>query len=542
PDIPGDYQLRLTAADGRSSSSDTVRVIADQLLTFVSGASFRIDAASPAGSDRLELSLRTSALYRGAPVAIAAAGDSPWLLVSAPGATSAPPGGATVVPVQLDLAAVRALSNGAYEAQVTATSAGGQRAAVAGASLNLQLPVVQAVIPYVAYAGSPSRVTLYGEGLAQANGRSLFINGVEALGISASTDDRAIIELPPLPAGTYTVRIGHALPVARETARVLVRDAPVYGDAQLSLPGLVTSLEYDAERDSFYVVFQDSSGIHVARRLRREGGAWTLDLIPVSVPIAVGLTADGTQLLVTAPNCTVHRLDPGTLATLQSLTKPSCDPLGERFGALAGLADGRVLIVDTEQGSSLWEYPGFGSLQILPAIQNPVAMLSYERNRLLWAERPVDQGLRSIFYYDVGGSAARSIQTQGDTLFTYSRLAISGDGSRTLHQERVYDDALRFIGTLAGRSTDTLPGLNRRGSRAIALDLQQNALFVHDVSGGGPAFPQMGGGIALQSYMTFGSKVVVPPADTAAFVFTVNGWIPGYDPDPFKLYVRVLPR
>ncbi|MGH8285478.1 MAG: hypothetical protein ACRETT_06895, partial [Steroidobacteraceae bacterium] len=266
--------------------------------------------------------------------------------------------------------------------------------------------------------------------------------------------------------------------------------------------------------------------------------------IPVSVPLAVGLTADGTQLLVTSANCTVHRLDPGTLATLQSLTKPSCDPFGGRFGAIAALADGRVLIADTEQGSNVWEYPGFGSLQILPAIQDPVAVLSYERNRLLWAERPVDHGRKDIFYYDVGGSAAQSIKTQGDTLFTYSRLAISGDGSRTLHQERVYDGALRFIGTLEGRSTDpgTLPGLNRRGTRAIALDLQQNALFVHDVSGGGPTFPQVGGGIALQSYMTSGSKVVVPPADTAAFVFTVNDWIPGYDPDPFKLYVRVLPQ
>jgi hypothetical protein len=82
--------------------------------------------------------------------------------------------------------------------------------------------------------------------------------------------------------------------------------------------------------------------------------------------------------------------------------------------------------------------------------------------------------------------------------------------------------------------------VDRWGSRAAAIDLEWNAIYVHDVAGPGPGFPLLGV-IPLISDMIAGSRVLVPPAGAAAFVFTVNQWIPGFDPDPYKLYVRLLP-
>ena len=385
PDVPGTYQLRLTASDGRSDSTDTMRVSADALLAFADGGTFKIDKKSKEDSQRLGLTLKTSALYRGDPVAFTATTDAPWLSVVRPTGTSAAAGGTVSVPLQLVMQEVERLPNGKHEARVTVTPSGGWEPAAVTVTLDLKLPQAHSIVPYVAYTGQPSLVTLYGDGLLDADGESVFINDIEAPNLTAASDESAAIELPPLPAGTYTVRIGKSGDLSSEMGRVVVRDEPVHRTAELSLPGLVRSLEYDAERDAFYAVFMAADGTRVARRLHNSGaGAWASDVIPVDAPWAVALTADGAHLLVSSGGCTVHRLDPQTLAVLHSLTKDSCDAAGERFGAMAVLADGRVFAVDDAGDSTVWEYPDFGPAEILSSGANPLLVLNADRDRLLW--------------------------------------------------------------------------------------------------------------------------------------------------------------
>jgi hypothetical protein len=135
PDLPGTYDLRLTAHDGRSGDTDTMRVIADRLLRFESGASFRIRGERVRGDDAAELRLRTSAHYRGPPVSVNVAANARWLRLGTAVTSSARAGDAALIRVELVLEEATKLRRGIYAAQIRATPSGGQQPAVANVVL-----------------------------------------------------------------------------------------------------------------------------------------------------------------------------------------------------------------------------------------------------------------------------------------------------------------------------------------------------------------------------------------------------------------------
>lgn len=546
PDLPGQYELRLTANDGRTSSTDTVRVTAEALITIVSGPrDFRIQTDSAPGSEQITIGLKTSGHYGGGQVTLEPASSVPWLTLPAT-LTTAPPGETVQMPVRLNPAHMGPLENGKHTASVTVKPRGGWEALPTQLSLELTLPVVHAVVPYVAYAGVSSRVTLYGEHLSKADGRSLFVNGVEALEIEATGDTRAQIDLPPLSEGTFKVRVGNALDIPREMARVLVRSPPEYATADVPLPGLIHQVEYDAERDSLYALFRapniPGAPVYLARRLRHAGGMWHVETIEVpGQPRALTLTADGTRLLVTSGGCAVHELDPGTLAVLRSLTKPSCNAAFEPLGSIAALADGRVLVVDDDRDSTVWEYPAFTPTNALPEASLPFTQLNYERNRLLWAELPEERGFWRAWYYDIHAGARA---WTGQSGYWRHILGMSGDGSRTLHRADLYDREMRLLGTMGGltNSFEVAPALDRRGTRAVVLDDHGNQLVINDLTGPGPIYPAIAA-ISLPGNVTATSMVLVAPTDRTAFVLAGSRTIPSifWPVDVFTLFVRNLP-
>jgi len=81
----------------------------------------------------------------------------PWLTVPATGTL----GGAdreTTLTVRLDLAQVKGLQNGEHVARVTITPNGGWSGESPDVKLELSLPRVRNVLPYLAYVNEPSRV------------------------------------------------------------------------------------------------------------------------------------------------------------------------------------------------------------------------------------------------------------------------------------------------------------------------------------------------------------------------------------------------
>jgi hypothetical protein len=532
PDLPGTYEIRLTASDAGGSSTDTVRVNADLLMSFTGSASFEIDLGSRPGDDRKELTLRTSPHYRGPPVAFTVASDAPWLATTS---------NASKVQLQLSHAALGTGPNGEQKAKVTATPAGGYTPAVAEVTLNMALPLVRTVMPYVAYVGRAQPVTLYGDALAQTEGRTFAIAG-QPMRVDSATGTRATAELPALTPGIYTLTIDNGLGIQRPMGHVVVRHAPTYQDAEVQLPGPVRSVEYDAERDVFYVVVAEGGGLG-AKRIGRATGAWQVEPINVAAPRALALTADGSQLLVTADGCAVHHLEPITLTPLQSSTKPSCGG-DERLGAIAVLGDGRVLIADDLATSAVWDYPAFTPSQVLPSAMHPLAIVNYTRNRLLWAEQPEVAGSWKLHRYSIGMESAREVSPHGAPGYLRSNLAVSGTGTRALHRADLYDGQMNFLGTLEGIANpqEMVPGLDSRGTRGVVLDTTQDAFVLYDLTRGGPTYPRVGNPIPLAGDLWPNDGVViVAPTDLAAFAFTTTAIDPAANVYAHRLYVRTLP-
>jgi hypothetical protein len=369
PDVPGTYELRLTASDGRSSDTDTMRVRAEPLVAFENGGSFKVDRRGDDDDDddekhrrSLELELRTSSLYRGEQVAYTAASDAAWLRVVDPSGTTAPRGGETEITVALVMSEVDRLPNGNHEAHVIVTPSGGWERAQATVRLELRGRSSDEIAPYVAYAGTSSFVTVYGHGLADAAGTSVFVGDAQVGTLTVVSDTEATLSLPPLESGVHTLRIG----ADGEAKRLVVRELPIHRATDLPMPGAASSLEYDAERDAFYGVFVAADGTRSAQRLQNAGtGAWVADVIPVDAARDVALTADGSDLLVSAAGCTIHRLDPATLAVRESVTADICSSEAQAFGALMKLVDGTPVAIDAAADPTLWAFPE-GSRTVVP--------------------------------------------------------------------------------------------------------------------------------------------------------------------------------
>jgi hypothetical protein len=199
PDRPGTYEYRLRAADAFGQSFDNVRVTAEHLISFNFSTGISVDVSTTLASAQRSAPVNVSTHYSGTPIALSVSTNAPWLnVISSPANTGS--GGNVVlgiVPAQVAL-----LQNGTHTAQVTVTPAGYTPRTVAIA-MNLQLPEVEHVTPYVAYEGETAPVTLFGSALQQTAGGTLLIDSVEVQGFTDSSQARARISLPSLPVGEY---------------------------------------------------------------------------------------------------------------------------------------------------------------------------------------------------------------------------------------------------------------------------------------------------------------------------------------------------
>jgi hypothetical protein len=373
--------------------------------------------------------------------------------------------------------------------------------------------------------------------LHQTLGATLVINGIEVQGFTEAMLGHSRITLPALPVGEYDMHIKNKLGLVQPMGRFVVRAAPTYPDGEVALPGRIEAIEYDMERDAFYAV---STALPTATteawRLHFDGTQWHRDTIAAPATQSIALNADGTKLIVTSANCIVREVDPDTLQVLAMTARPGC--FGEYYGFAAGLADGRVLIGDTDQWPEIYDYPSLDLSTIqLPFLYSPHYVLNATHERLLWAETPGISPPRELFYYDLRTNAATQvIAVDPQTWFLSWNLAISGDGERVMHRQDVYQGG-QYIGSIHGL-TDTMitPALTKAGDRAVVLDPQSDVLALFDLSAG-PNFPKIGDLATLDD--TVGqSRIVLLPDDSVAFAFTVISTGVATD---FKLYVRNLP-
>ncbi|MEJ2406423.1 MAG: hypothetical protein P8171_19430 [Candidatus Thiodiazotropha sp.] len=443
--------------------------------------------------------------------------------------------------LSLDLNALRTMENGTYISTVTLSS---DQPNVLDSSISVQLffevASINYVSPYVLYENLAHQVTLKGSNLLQAAGLTMEVGSATISNFTVVDDSEITIDIPELPAGEYRFQLVDNLGIAPATGRLLIRTAPQYHETVTSLQGRPESIEYDPERDAFYVVLSDRTG-RFAQRIGYDGAQWVATNLNVENPLAVGLSADGSELLLTTSNCEVAHLDSDTLDVISLNTyQGSCYIM--RFGILNSFDDGQILIANNNQWSDMWEYPGFARFPA-PSVHNPISIRSRYRNAMLWAEGPLSGTSRPLYIYSSKADTFTQFSIHdSDSSYLPYNLAINDDGSRLLHKFDVYDENQSYIGSLSGQTYDIRDGIGITpdGSRAIRFSYDTKKLSVFDLSMNTGPFLQLGNDIVLADD-TFDRVIKIESSPDGSVVFVFGQNIGAQSVAEYKLSVTPLP-
>ncbi|MEW5757557.1 MAG: hypothetical protein AB1810_14780 [Pseudomonadota bacterium] len=529
-DLPPDSyraDVTFTPANGVALQAQVTFELAEPTIEIVGEASWVIDSST------LEEALRKTLTFNhtGELLDWEISSPVPWLSAQqvANGFAS---GG--VAELLLDKASLASLKNGVYETELTVTYSGqyvSRKSVSVPVSVSINFPEIRYALPYVLYDTQAAQtIDVTGSGLQAAAGQHVTIGAVVADEVSILDDGRLQARFPALPLGEAQLRIGNALGVDRPGARFVVKSAPSYAQTVVPVPGRVESMAYDPERDAFYGVFWNlnyTSG-YTIQRIRYVNSAWVMDSIPVANPVALTLLPDGSELLVTTGDCKVIHVDPDTLATSQPHAgNGNC--YYATYGTVAAFNDGQILVANTNQWPTVWEYPGFVRTSY-PSIYNPRTMVSRKRNRMIYTESPSISGPREAYYYDAHNDSYMpfGVVREG-TYFLPYLMSLSADGSRFSHFNDIYDKNMLHLGSLEGYTDADLNGdiwqLTPDGRRVIAHDFATNTLAVFDVTAGSGPYPKLGADIAMPANSVEQAFTIEPSIDgETAFIF---GWKQG---------------
>jgi hypothetical protein len=294
----------------------------------------------------------TAATLNGSvPVNVVSGPATGWsATTSAPWLTLTPPSGQTgqSLAYTVNPAYVTSLANGSVStAQVTLTPALTSMTPVTfNVNLDMNLPRVSTLAPYVQLTGQTARVILRGSGFSSISSLASRIM-IDSSAVSSATlvnDTEVIALFAPLSAGAHSVSVSNALGLSTDKGRVVAVTAPVYSHAVIATGGFLPWLTYDPERDALYAVNRTAGSVMA---FQHSGASWSTQTAPVTGAVDLGLSLDGTSVLVSANLGTgmsfIQRLDPAALTTIQSNSlnrtfQPTFDNVG--FG-ITTTNDGR---------------------------------------------------------------------------------------------------------------------------------------------------------------------------------------------------------
>ncbi|TMH81354.1 MAG: hypothetical protein E6H49_07305, partial [Betaproteobacteria bacterium] len=318
--VPGTYTATLTLTTAAQTVPIGIMyVVATSSLTFSPASpSFTIDTTSLASA----LSQTVTAGTTGVALSWTAASDQPWLSISPSSGTSSTRVTLTLNPAQLDT-----LDAGLHTAAAVFNYTPPNQSATSASlsvSLNLQIPKVNSVNPYIATSGTSLQVVLRGSGFNSTAGAAVNFGSTAVTTYNALSDTVLLLAHPSLLAGSYRVSFANRLGnpgIVRSTADLVVVDAPAYAAATIAYPNATAKqpldIIYDAERQSLLVgvAYPTPGSSGEIFRYPFTGSAWAT--APASVSVTsfrdLALSLDGKQLIAVS-DFAVRKIDPMTLA------------------------------------------------------------------------------------------------------------------------------------------------------------------------------------------------------------------------------------
>src|SRR5258706_604725 len=184
-------------------------------------------------------------------------------------------------------------------------------------TLNLLLPKVNYVSPYVELPNTSTEVILRGHGFSNAAGLNVMFGGtsVSISNANVISDTEIRVSHPSLAAGRYLVAIPNQLGLTRSRASLVVAAPPTFTAAAVPSSLQRDRIIYDAERVAAYTNNNFSTGAAGAPRIERNrlvAGNWVTDSLALNgPPLDIAMTPDGLELIAVTPS-TLYHIDLGT--------------------------------------------------------------------------------------------------------------------------------------------------------------------------------------------------------------------------------------
>lgn len=441
---PGAYSAEIVLRPRSGHSTLSVPVLytlSPASLTLSADAvTFAIDASSTSADTVMQRIVTTG--DTGATVNWTASSPVSWLTVTASG-VSGSDAVVRLVPEQL-ASAPNGASSTAVTFTYTATGFGAFTRTLA-VTLNLNLPTVNYVAPYVAYVNQSQEVIITGSGFSQP-GLGPVMFGALAAQASTVRSDTEIRALPPanVVADRYEVSIGNNLSVDRSRAQLVVRSQAAYAYSSLAtnIGPQNLHLIHDAERDAVFSASAYFAGGNVPpsviRRFQYNAGsdAWSMESRPFNVLYDIAMSPDGRELLVLTETH-LHRLDPVSLFIQGSAELP--ERLSGSASQLAVANDGQVLVLGLNRRYSLLN----NAFTALPMFGMAGIDISADGSRAVMGAA-TNSGDVPLSYYDAGTGAVLST----NAFQYYASGSLSRSGSKLVAGSFVRDSGFSVFGEL----------------------------------------------------------------------------------------------
>jgi hypothetical protein len=485
-------------------------VVAGSALTFSpsSSASFTIDTTSVAAA----LSQNISVGSTGIGLTWTAASSQTWITVSPTSGSSGSSVALSLVPTELDT-----LDPGTHSANITFsyTPPGlAPTTATVSVSLNLQLPKITSVNPYVAASGTSLEVILRGSGFSNPGGTVVNFDSTPGTSPNLVSDTEVRVTHPSLTAGSYRVTIPNQLAnpdIVRSTASLVVVGAPVYAAKTLAYPDAgprrPLNIVYDAERQALLVgvgLPTPGAANGALYRYTFTGLDWsaTPALQTVSKFRDLALSMDG-KAVIAVSDKQVKQFDPSTLAA--GTTTDVNTLLDIIFlNNIAMANDGKAIINTDINGSGFTSVYAYsvrdGVVSVVTQLLSATSGASADGSRVAMAST-FQSPPEPIFQYNAStGTASAATAT---TIFNFPRPALDRKATRVIIAGGpVYDSNYQQLGSIP---TSGVVALSPNGSKAYAYT-SGTVLHAYDLNGAlsdpDPTvgqFPEIGSGTTLPS-------------------------------------------
>lgn len=328
---------------------------------------------------------------------------------------------------------------------------------------------VNTIMPAIVSANAPGAAIIRGAGLSDVTG--VDIGSVAATSLQVIDESEIRVQYPGLPAGSHAVHLRRGTSSTDLSVSVTAVDPAPFAAASWTFPAPsgfeyeIAELLYDPLTKSLLVagrayttpgMIYDTPSNNVILRYTYTGSDWQLSVNrPFPDLRTIALTPDGHTLLA-ASNDVIERLDPQTLQTIGSSTKPAATD--EYALGLAMANDGNVVVTTGMQPNS------GGTRKYLYSLKD----YSFALPSFAWP------GAAGVTFYGTPGASADGsmVLVAGAFLNDSVDRYRPGSGKWDLRVLSIYG-----VGTGSNRG---VPRIDERGSRTLIADTYIGDVLVLD--------------------------------------------------------------